>query len=53
MNKEFTNSEAYEAPKAETFTIVLEGGLLTPTGPGDGENEGGSGHEHPYPGGGN
>lgn len=36
MKKEATNPEAYEAPKAEMFTIVLEGGILDSTNP-DGE----------------
>lgn len=33
MKKEATNPEAYEAPNAEMFTIVLESGIL------DGSNE--------------
>ena len=28
MKKEATNPEAYEAPNAELFTIVLESGIL-------------------------
>ena len=39
MKKETTIPEAYEAPKAEMFTIVLEGRLLTGY---DSEIEGGN-----------
>lgn len=36
MKKEATNLEAYEAPKAYMFTIVLEGRLLTDSEDGEG-----------------
>lgn len=43
MKKEATNLEAYEAPKAEMFMIVLEGRLLTESDPdGEGGNNGGN-----------
>ena len=41
MNKKLTNSEVYEAPKAEVFTVVPEGRLLTESQDTEGGDGGG------------